>query len=753
MSRRVFTSAVLLLLVVMMCDTGGAASAGGINVRKAVDALRGIGWEKLDNWEDVPDAGGKYGSLRGPSLVEVQGHVFTVAEARCKDGDKCNEVGFTGIASKYLGLNVDSGSMEISTADASIFGTGLLKEGSGGIHTRNGITRPTTLVLGESVYVLLGNYSRTKQQVQGKNEPALLLVKGTVADEGGTKKIRWNETHVVEPQGIGYSHYLTELIGGGGSGAVMGEGALVFPMQAKNRDGTSVLLSMRFSNSGNKWELSYETPGNGCRDPTLVKWREEQDEILFMMAHCAGGYYDVHRSTLHGINWYEHLKPITRVWGNSHDRAGDGVKSGFTTAIIEEKKVMLITAPVYAKEDNGKGRLHLWVTDKARVYDVGPVSREEDDAAASSLLMKDENKELISLYENKKGGAYSLVAVSLTEKLERIKEVVNTWKDLDSALQSCSSGSSGTVDVRKKGMCNGRVPTNRLVGFLSGNFSENTWRDEYLGVNATVTNGEKRVPNGVTFQGSGAGAEWPVGDMGQTVPYYFANTEFTLVATVSIHEVPKEDSSPIPLIGVRMNDTSSTVLFGLSYTREKKWQVIAEGSGNAEDFDIVKWEPNKTYQVGLRMDVEEWSVFVDGKEIHNSNYNQRLFDTHRISHFYIGGDIKDRSATGGHLTVTNVMLYNERLLKDTLRKLNASKVTIPSLGVEEQSTGPVASKDVSVDSQSNSEESTTSHEKLNEDDTETRGKNSVDGMVPAATSSTVASPLQMTGSGTDNPPR
>ncbi|RNF20680.1 sialidase-like protein [Trypanosoma cruzi] len=747
MSRRVFTSAVLLLLVVMMCDTGGAASAGGINVRKAVDALRGIGWKKLDNWEDVPDAGGKYGSLRGPSLVEVQGHVFAVAEARCKDGDKCNEVGFTGIASKYLGLNVDSGSMEISTADASIFGTGLLKEGSGGIHTRNGITRPTTLVLGESVYMLLGNYSRTKQQVQGKNEPALLLVKGTVADEGGTKKIRWNETHVVEPQGIGYSHSLTELIGGGGSGAVMRDGALVFPMQAKNRDGTSVLLSMRFSNSGNKWELSYETPGKGCRDPTLVKWREEQDEILFMMAHCAGGYYDVHRSTLHGINWYEHLKPITRVWGNSHNRKGYGVQSGFTTAIIGGKEVMLITAPVYPKDnEGGKGRLHLWVTDNARVYDVGPVSREGDDAAASSLLMNSgkDNNELISLYENKKSdGAYSLVAVRLTEKLERIKEVVNTWKDLDSALQSCSSVFSGTVDALRKGMCNGPVPTDELVGFLSGNFSDNTWRDEYLGVNATVTNGEKRVPNGVTFQGSGAGAVWPVGDMGQTVPYYFANNKFTLVATVSIHEVPQSGS--IPLMGVRMNDTKGTVLFGLSYTREKKWLAISEDAVDpedavdAEDFDIVKWEPNRTYQVGLRMDVEEWSVFVDGKEIHNTEYNDHLFKTHRISHFYIGGDIKDRSATGGHVTVTNVMLYNEELWRnDDLYKLKTSKVTIPSLGVEEQSTGPVASKDVSVDSQSNSEESTTSHEKLNEDDTETRGKNSVDGMVPAASSSTAA---------------
>ncbi|EKF98515.1 trans-sialidase, putative, partial [Trypanosoma cruzi] len=241
-----------------------------------------------------------------------------------------------------------------------------------------------------------------KEQLQGKNEPALLLVKGTVTVDGGKKKLVWNETHLVEPHGKGASGSLTDLIGGGGSGVVMDDGALVFPMQAKGKDGTSVSLSMSFDPSA-KWRLSSTRLGNGCRDPALAKWEKyegEYDEILFMMAHCAGGYYDVYKSTSHGINWNTLGVTITRVWGNSHNRKGYGVQSGSTTAIIEEKEVMLITAPVYLKDDNkgGKGRLHLWVTDNARVYDVGPVSRENDDAAASSLLMnsgKDNNKELI----------------------------------------------------------------------------------------------------------------------------------------------------------------------------------------------------------------------------------------------------------------------------------------------------------------------------------------------------------------------
>ncbi|PWU98196.1 putative trans-sialidase, Group VIII [Trypanosoma cruzi] len=688
MSRRLFPSAVLFLLVVMCCGSGAAAADGSIT-RNAIDPFTGKTPISFANWKELKEDGREITSLRVPGLVEVGDDVFAVAEAQC--GERNGAGSCAGIVSKHLNISGDS--MDILTSDISLFCMQLRDTAANNFGTTE-LLRPTTLVLGDSVYMLLGNQSRTTPQVGGTNERCLLLLKGTVSDEGGKKKIKWNGTLVVKPQGIGASVSLTELIGGGGSGAVMRDGALVFPMQAKKSDGTSVLLSMSFDPSKNKWELSSEATGKGCRDPTLVKWEKyEGDERLFMMAHCAGGYYDVYRSTPHGANWYKLGEPINRVWGNTHDRKGHGVQSGSATVIVEEKEVMLITAPVYPN-DNGKGRLHLWVTDNARVYDVGPVSREKDDAAASSLLMKSENKELISLYENKKSdGAYSLVALRLTEKLERIKEVVKTWAALDSSFESCSSGSSGTVELRTKGMCNGRVPTDGLVGFLSGNFSDNTWRDEYLGVNAKVHGpAEKRreVPNGLTFKGSGAGAVWPVGEMGQTVPYYVANNKFTLVATVSIHEVP--ESGSIPLMGVRMNDTDSTVLFGLSYTHGKKWLAIPEGAGDAEDF--VEWEPNKTYQVGLRMnDSECWIAFVDRVESDCEEYNANLFDSHRISHFYIGGDGKHQSATGGHVTVTNVMLYNEKLSEaEVLYYLHASKVNIPSLGVEEQPTEQAATR-------------------------------------------------------------
>ncbi|RNC56349.1 trans-sialidase, partial [Trypanosoma cruzi] len=100
---------------------------------------------------------------------------------------------------------------------------------------------------------------------------------------------------------------------------------------------------------------------------------------------------------------------------------------------------MLVTLPVYSKEDskkvtgNGKGELHLWLTDNTHIVDIGPVS--DDDAAASSLLYRSagsgNNEELIVLYEKKKGdgeSSHSLWSVLLTEQLQRVKDVLATWK-------------------------------------------------------------------------------------------------------------------------------------------------------------------------------------------------------------------------------------------------------------------------------------------------------------------------------------
>ncbi|EKG01983.1 trans-sialidase, putative, partial [Trypanosoma cruzi] len=251
--------AVLLLLVIMMCGSGAATAEQG---KSSIAINPFTGTTRIDaTWQDV-EINTESASLRVPGLVKVGNDVFAVAEAQCREENGASSC--AGIVSKHLNISGDS--MDISMSDISLFRmqVGDTAENNFGATE---LLRPTTLVLGDSVYMLLGNQNHKKPQVEGTNERDLLLVRGTVSGESGTKKIKWNETHVVKPQPRGKSGSLTELIGGGGSGAILRDGTIVFPMQAKGKDGTSVLLSMSFDPSKKKWELPQITPGNGCRDP------------------------------------------------------------------------------------------------------------------------------------------------------------------------------------------------------------------------------------------------------------------------------------------------------------------------------------------------------------------------------------------------------------------------------------------------------------------------------------------------------
>ncbi|EKF30747.1 trans-sialidase, putative [Trypanosoma cruzi marinkellei] len=217
-----------------------------------------------------------------------------------------------------------------------------------------------------------------------------------------------------------------------------------------------------------------------------------------------------------------------------------------------------------------------------------------------------------------------MVSVLLTDELQRVKDVLATWKKVDGIVsQLCPT--SNEAQARSPGIvCSAGKVTAGLVGFLSGNFSGNTWRDEYLGVNATVHNNDGAekatsatatgLPYGVKFQG--AWAEWPVGRQGENQLYHFANYNFTLVATVSIHNVPEGDT-PIPLIGVKLNDTENTVLLGLSYSKGKKWQVLCGGRTTEEISG--QWEPEKTHQLAIVLQTgTQGSVYVDGEHVGNA---------------------------------------------------------------------------------------------------------------------------------------
>ncbi|EKG02330.1 trans-sialidase, putative [Trypanosoma cruzi] len=537
----------------------------------------------------------------------------------------------------------------------------------------------------------------------------MLLMKGKVGGEDGNK-INWKETDGV-PCTLGEKHEsLTGLIVGGGSGIKMNDGTLAFPVEGtkkkKEKDGKTVSLILYSSKDFKNWKLSKGASADGCGDPSVVEWKGDK---LMMMTACDDGRRRVYESGDKGESWTEALGTLSRVWGNKHKGKAELVRSGFITAILGDdesnnRNVMLVTLPVYSNEkDNLKGVLHLWLTDNTHIVDIGPVS-DDDDAAASALLYKsgesgDANDEkLIALYEKKNGDGKKpspgMVSVRLTEQLQRVKDVLTTWKEVDERVSKLCPLSSATLSKSADDACSTTVKiTDGLVGFLSGNFSDATWKDEYLGVNATVKKeeGVGKKDNGVTFKGRGAGAEWPVGAQGENQLYHFANHNFTLVATVSIDEAPKGDTT-IPLMGAKLNDSGNTVLLGLSYNREKNWILLCDGGENKEQSRVS--EPEKAQHVVILLrNGSQGSAYVDGQLVGGDEQCElKKADSKGISHFYIGGDGENAdNKEGVSVTVTNVLLYNRPLTSEEIDALNPNKVTIPE---------PEGPKTLVVDTQS-----------------------------------------------------
>ncbi|RNF07615.1 putative trans-sialidase [Trypanosoma cruzi] len=705
MSRHLFCSTLLLIVVMMCCGSGGA--------EQAEERASGPKFE----WKGINDEKGvTLESLGAPGLINVGSDVFAVAEAQCKTNSGGNS--FTGIASKIITKQTANTPVEVLN---EVKETQFLEEAGSADPKKVDVSRPTTVVEGSDIYMLVGKYSRT-DVVLPKNDAehcGLLLVKGEVSDQSG-KRIKWKDNNAVSKASLGEQLISwTELIGSGGSGVLTHDGTLVFPVEGtkkENKEGekaVSLIIHNSKSNAAS-WKLSKEAPDGGCGDPSVVEWGEKDKKIIMMTA-CDGGRRRVYESGDKGESWTEALGTLSRVWFNKQGEGAKGVRSGFITATIgggeNNRNVMLVTLPVYSKEADKKenGELHLWLTDNTHIVDIGSVS--DDDAAASSLLYKsagsetNKKEELIALYEKKKEGGKpspGMVSVLLTAQLQRVKEVLATWNKADDSVSMlCPSeedASTGTA-------CSPTAKiTDGLVGFLSGNFSDGTWRDEYLGVNATVKNndgGKKatKTSDAVTFQG--AWAEWPVGSQGENQLYHFANYNFTLVATVSIEGVPKEEGSPIPLMGVKMNDDKKTVLLGLLYENGGKWKLLC-GVENPKELSSTSETETTHHVVILLRNGTQGSAYVDGQRVGGDEACELKSAKDKISHFYIGGD---GNSAGGvsevqdvSVTVANVLLYNRPLDDDEFNALN-TKLSIPKAKdtkTVKEVTPPVVSKQATL---------------------------------------------------------
>ncbi|EKF26380.1 trans-sialidase, putative, partial [Trypanosoma cruzi marinkellei] len=190
----------------MCCGTGGAETAGEVSAPGSSKG-KGYVWRDKKNEETVS-------SLRVPSLVEMNGKVFAVAEAQCKDS---SEKLFTGIASKLLALADNPSEEDLVATQVK---TQILVEcpsdgdecaskddhGEGSQSEKKvDVSRPTAVVEGGKIYMLVGNYSQTAvAQESGAEDSGILLVKGDVSQNGDTdNKIKWENANDVLRASLG----------------------------------------------------------------------------------------------------------------------------------------------------------------------------------------------------------------------------------------------------------------------------------------------------------------------------------------------------------------------------------------------------------------------------------------------------------------------------------------------------------------------------------------------------------------------
>ncbi|RNC41742.1 trans-sialidase [Trypanosoma cruzi] len=269
----------------------------------------------------------------------------------------------------------------------------------------------------------------------------------------------------------------------------------------------------------------------------------------------------------------------SRACGSTHDQELPGTK-----ACVWEP-----SSPRPLRERNscctlGKGTpsggteakaLYLCVTDNSRTFHLEALSTDHavGETLANALLYSDGALHLSR--ESIVGTRRGISLARLTEELKTINSVLRTWAQLDAFFSKPST------------------PTAGLVGFLSNTSSGgDTWIDEYRCVNASVTKAAK-VKNGFNFTGPGSGATWPVNGREDNDQYSFVNHRFTLVATVTIHQVAKGST---PLLGASLGDGAGKKIIGLSYSMNRKWEKVFNGTKTAPE---STWEPGREYQVLL----------------------------------------------------------------------------------------------------------------------------------------------------------
>ncbi|RNC54290.1 trans-sialidase [Trypanosoma cruzi] len=308
---------------------------------------------------------------------------------------------------------------------------------------------PTVIVKGNKIYVLVGSYNSSRSywtwQPDGRDWDILLVV-GVVtkstADGKITASIKWGSPVSLKEFFPAYMEGIPtkQFLGGAGVATVASNGNLVYPVQVTNKKKRVFSKIFYSEDDGKTWNFSEGRSAFGCSEPVALEWEGK----LIINTRVDYRRRLVYNSGDMEKPWVEAVGTLSRVWGPSPKSNMPGSQSSFTAVTIEGMRVMLFTHPLNFKGWWLRDRLHLWLTDNQRIYNVGQVSIGDENAAYSSVLYKDDK--LYCLHEINTNEVYSLVFARLVGELMIIKSVLQSWKNWDSHLPSiCTPADPATL--------------------------------------------------------------------------------------------------------------------------------------------------------------------------------------------------------------------------------------------------------------------------------------------------------------------
>ncbi|RNF06285.1 trans-sialidase-like protein [Trypanosoma cruzi] len=671
MSRRVFTSAVSLLLFAMMCCGSGASNVVATNSENlqlphTVDLFV----PKTTQVAPKEETGSSTArdSFVSPSLVSAGGVIAAFAEGRVYaeyvvEGGKIIEPISSDVVAEYIDSSWDWSTLFGKVSESKWKAYTVLGPTDG---TGNGVGffyHPTTTTKGNKVFLLAGSLAGLKESGgrRTRDNLGLKLVVGDVREPTSsepTGSIKWDKIRSLlnESNLAAHKDKLTELVAAGGSGILMEDGTLVFPLMAKSGNGNFYSMIIYSNDNGSTWSLSTGFSPAKCETPRVTEW----EGSLLMIVDCVNGQR-VYESRDMGTTWTEAIGKLPGVWVKSQSFLRDLSLhvDALITATIEGRKVMLYIQRGNFSRDNKPNPLYLWVTDNNRSFYVGPAAMRDgmNWLLASTLLYSDGGLHLLQRSINGEGSVISLSR--LTEELKTIKSVLSTWSQKDVFFSKLS------------------IPTAGLVAVLSGASSDDTWSDEYLCLNATVTNA-KKVKDGLKFTEPDSGVLWSVNTRGDGIRSVSLSHNFTLVASVTIEGTPSEDA---PLLGAVFWDTETPYFMRLSYTADNKWETIFKGE-TKQTTKSDNWESGKEYQVALMLQGNKSSMYIDGKSLGEEEVPLKGETPLELVSFCFGAC----GMKNFPVTVTNVFLYNRPLNPTEMTAIKDRK-PVPKRAPEPQAGG------------------------------------------------------------------